>query len=195
MKAFWKKYKTIIISGAVILAVLAFAFLSGSNNDSTDTDETNNAPASFSEISDGAPDKPDLTKEQNAPAKTEKTCNISVSCGDIQNHLEDLDGDKKDIVPPDGVILSETTVSFKDGETAFDVLNSVLKTNRIQLEYSTAPAYGTVYIEGIANIYEFDCGETSGWVYSVNGEMPNYSSSMYKLCDGDSIEFYFSCER
>ena len=34
--------------------------------------------------------------------------------------------------------------------------------------------YNSVYIEGINNLYEFDCGELSGWMYKVNGWFPNY---------------------
>jgi hypothetical protein len=37
-----------------------------------------------------------------------------------------------------------------------------LQSRKIHLEFMTTPALGTVYIEGICNIYEFDCGELSG---------------------------------
>ena len=43
------------------------------------------------------------------------------------------------------------------------------------------------YIEGINNLYEFDCGEQSGWMYSVNGWFPNYGCSRYQLKDGDVV--------
>lgn len=32
--------------------------------------------------------------------------------------------------------------------------------------------YNSAYIEGINNLYEFDCGELSGWMYKVNGLVP-----------------------
>ena len=53
---------------------------------------------------------------------------------------------------------------------------------------------GTAYIEGINNIYEFSCGELSGWMYCVNGEYPNVGCSDYKIKDGDNIEWYYTCD-
>ena len=54
--------------------------------------------------------------------------------------------------------------------------------------------YNTAYIEGIANLYEFDCGELSGWMYRVNGEFPNVGCSLYKLKDGDTVEWVYTCD-
>ena len=35
-------------------------------------------------------------------------------------------------------------------------------------------------MEGINNLYEFSCGDLSGWIYSVNGSFPSISCSEYK---------------
>ena len=32
--------------------------------------------------------------------------------------------------------------------------------------------YNSYYVEGIGNLYEFDCGSESGWMYKVNGWFP-----------------------
>ena len=53
--------------------------------------------------------------------------------------------------------------------------------------------YSSVYVEGISNIYEFDCGDLSGWMYCVNGEFPNYGCSGYKVKPGDRIEWKYTC--
>ena len=53
--------------------------------------------------------------------------------------------------------------------------------------------YNSVYIEGIGNLYEFDCGELSGWLYKVNGKTPGCGCSQYTLKDGDVVEFMYSC--
>ena len=53
--------------------------------------------------------------------------------------------------------------------------------------------YNSVYIKGIANLYEFDCGELSGWFYKVNGEKPNFGCSQYKLKDDDKVEWVYTC--
>ena len=54
--------------------------------------------------------------------------------------------------------------------------------------------YNSHYIEGINNLYEFDCGELSGWMYSVNGWYPNYGCSRYQVQDGDVIEWHYTCD-
>ena len=88
--------------------------------------------------------------------------------------MDALDPAKAGFVPADGVILYPMTVEFQDGETVFDVLKRVCNTLGIQLEYSWTPMYDSYYIEGIHNLYEFDCGSESGWMYKVNGWFPNY---------------------
>lgn len=55
------------------------------------------------------------------------------------------------------------------------------------------PVFNSAYIEGIANIYELDCGELSGWMYSVNGSFPNYGCSKYTLTNNDKIEWVYTC--
>ena len=53
---------------------------------------------------------------------------------------------------------------------------------------------GGQYIEGINNLYEFDVGNTSGWMYKVNGWFPNYGCSRYQLQNGDVIEWVYTCD-
>ena len=55
------------------------------------------------------------------------------------------------------------------------------------------PVYHTAYIEGIANLYEFDCGSASGWVYTVNGEQPGVGCSDYAVHDGDTVIWHYTC--
>ena len=120
-------------------------------------------------------------------------CTISVDCSVILNHMEDLKETKKEFVPEDGCILAETEVSFKGGETVFDVLKQVCGEKNIHLASSYTPLYKSHYVEGINQIYEFDCGKNSGWMYSVNGTYPNYGCSSYKLKDGDKVEWKYTC--
>jgi hypothetical protein len=127
------------------------------------------------------------------PTPKTATCTISISCATLVGNSA-LDPDKAELVPPNGVILGETTVELNDGDSVFDVLKRVCREKGIQLEFTTSPVYATAYIEGIGNIYEFDAGELSGWVYSVNGEFPNYGSSNYTLTDGDVIKWCFTCD-
>ncbi len=85
-------------------------------------------------------------------------------------------------------------MSVSDGESVFDVLEKVTKQNSIHMEFSKTPAYNSVYVEGINNLYEFDCGDLSGWEYKVNGEFPSYGISLYKLRTGDVVELLYTCD-
>jgi len=122
------------------------------------------------------------------------TCTFSIECTSILNNLTDLEPEKLDILPSDGIIFPPQTVEFKEGESVFDLLQRVCRENGIHLETSMTPVYNTAYIEGINNIYEFDCGSLSGWVYRVNDWYPNYGCSRYCLSEGDIVEWRFTCD-
>lgn len=124
----------------------------------------------------------------------EKTCTISIRCDTILNNMSDLKDGKNKYVPSNGVILATSEIDFDEGETVFDVLKRACSLAGIQLEYSWTPMYNSYYIEGINNLYEFDCGEESGWMYKVNGWFPNYGCSSYTLKDGDAIVFCYTCK-
>lgn len=123
-----------------------------------------------------------------------QTCTLSVRCDTLLTNLDALDSEKAELVPEDGVIFPATEVTFYAGESVFDVLLRVMKENAIHLEFETTPLYQSAYIEGIHNLYEFDCGELSGWMYRVNGWFPNYGCSRYALQPGDSVEWVYTCD-
>ena len=85
-------------------------------------------------------------------------------------------------------------VSFQAGQSAFDVLQQVCRDKKLHMEFSDTPVYHSAYIEGIGNLYEFDCGAESGWMYAVNSWFPNYGCSQYTLQDGDVVEWVYTCE-
>ena len=155
----------------------------------------------------GSTEQPDTevpTTEQpgvQSPTTTEQpsedtvyTCTISINCSNILSNWDIFDKTKASCVPSDGWILREMTVEFKKGQTVFDVLKNVTRTRAIQMEYSFTALYGSYYIEGINNLYEFDCGELSGWEYCVNGKFPAFGCSKYVLKDGDKIEWKYTCD-
>ena len=76
----------------------------------------------------------------------------------------------------------------------FDVLQRVCRAQGIHMESNWTPAYNSAYIEGIGNLYEFDCGNLSGWMYSVNGVWPDYGCSGYTLRDGDTVVWSYTCD-
>ena len=129
--------------------------------------------------------------------KTEKNvseCTVLIECKTILNNYGKLKESKKEFVPNDGIILKETRVPFKNGETVFDVLKRICDENGIQLESSYTPAFGSYYVEGIGQIYQKDCGTKSGWTYCVNSVFPNMGSSSYVLKNGDKVEWHYTCD-
>lgn len=142
-----------------------------------------------------------ISKEMPKPVEPENanisgtasTCTLSVVCMTILDNLDRFDADKLVVLPQDGVILPAAVVTFYQGESVFNVLQREMKKAGIHMEFSAVPVYNSNYIEGIGNIYEFDCGELSGWVYKVNGLVPNYGCSRYQLQNGDIIEFVYTC--
>ena len=122
------------------------------------------------------------------------TCTISISCATVLNHMDWLDADKAEVVPEDGWILAPIAVTFYEGESVFNVLQRTCKQQGIPMEFVDTPVYNSAYIEGIHNLYEFDCGELSGWMYQVNGWFPNYGCSRYQLQDGDTISWVYTCD-
>lgn len=129
----------------------------------------------------------------NTATETKNQCTIAIDCKTILDNTEKLNSAKKSFVPSNGVILPTTTVTFNEGDTVIDVLKKVTRENGIQMEFEDNPVYGTAYVEGIGNLYEFDCGDLSGWEYCVNGWYPNYGCSNYVLENGDVILWRFTC--
>jgi len=121
-------------------------------------------------------------------------CTVSIACQTILDNLDWLDPEKVELVPEDGWILQPVTVSFSEGESVFDVLLRVCQQNSIHMEFKNTPLYNSAYIEGIANLYEFDCGNLSGWMYKVNDWFPNYGCSRYQVADGDVICWVYTCD-
>lgn len=138
---------------------------------------------------------PDNSAQENVQEEVQdiNVCTITIRCDTILDNLDNLDDGKEAYVPANGTILATSSVEFEDGETVFDVLNRVCEYAGIQIEYSWTPMYNSYYIEGINNLYEFDCGNESGWMYKVNGWFPNYGCSGYYLEDGDNIVWCYTC--
>lgn len=126
---------------------------------------------------------------------TEKTysCTMSVRCDTILDNMNLLDNEKWELIPNDAVIYPTQTVTFYDGESVFNVLQRAMKQAGIHFEFVNTPIYNSAYIEGINNIYVFDVGELSGWMYKVNGWFPSYGCSRYTLQAGDVIEWVYTC--
>lgn len=160
------------------------------------TQELNPETGKDKYLTDPVPEgKPLPIEPQDVKVGTmEYTCKLSISCATIMKNVDLCDPEKLELVPENGWILEPTVVTFYEGESVFNVLQRTCKQLGIHMEYMNTPIYNSAYIEGIHNLYEFDVGELSGWMYRVNDWFPNYGCSRYQLKDGDVINWVYTCD-
>ena len=160
--------------------------------------EKSEAAAVLSEEKPKTPGKEPELKEKNENkevlnAEKQFVCSFSVNCNTVLTNIDRLDPEKHSLIPSGGILYEREEVAFSEGDTVFDVLLREMTEAGIHMEFAKTPVYGNVYIEGIGNFYEFDCGELSGWMYRVNGVFPNYGCDGYKLTPGDKVEWVYTC--
>lgn len=157
----------------------------------TTTKETTAKPSTTKTQTTTKKKKITATKVKKKKKTDTVTCTVTVECKSILDHMDELKEGHEEFVPSDGYIIKNYTYKAKAGYTAYDALKSACNSNDIKLT-AQKTSYG-VYISGINNLDEFDCGKQSGWMYSVNGIMPNTTCGNVTVDDGDSIVFTYVC--
>lgn len=130
------------------------------------------------------------TPQQEEPEQTGNTVTLTIRCDTAVNNGMHLESKWAGIVPASGCILDTTTFEFEDGDTVFDVLCQARDKYKLHMQYTD----GGNYVQGINNLYEFDGGRWSGWMYCVNGWYPNYGCNVYRVQSGDAIEWNYTCD-
>lgn len=129
------------------------------------------APAEESVSEESAPPKEEPPMEEPpAPVPQEDRVSLSI-----------WDGEQ--------AILSEEWVVLQQEDTVFSVLQRVTRERGIQMEFSGRGTY--VYVQGMHQLYEFDRGPESGWIYMVNGQTVSKSAGAYPVKNGDVIVWRF----
>ncbi|SJZ50264.1 DUF4430 domain-containing protein [Eubacterium coprostanoligenes] len=157
----------------------------------TTTKETTAKPSTTKTQTTTKKKKITTTKVKKKKKTDTVTCTVTVECKSILDHMDELKEGHEEFVPSDGYIIKNYTYKAKAGYTAYDALKSACNNNDIKLT-AQKTSYG-VYISGINSLDEFDCGKQSGWMYSVNGIMPNTTCGNVTIDDGDSIVFTYVC--
>ena len=201
-----KKYLLYIIAALVVVGVLVAAWFVGMPKSAETlpdkdvkitTEETGNLYREETPAEEPEESKPaEITPEAVPDVQTETvdTVSLTVDCSDILGNMDSLKKEKHGLVPESGVIFSMSDIEITEGESVFDILKRALADSGVHLEFNLAPVTNSAYIEGIGNIYEFDCGERSGWKYSVNDEYPRVGCSDYKVKPGDKIVFVYKAK-
>lgn len=87
--------------------------------------------------------------------------------------------------------MEEKSVTVDEESTVYDAFIEALKGSGI-----TQKGASSGYIESMTKdgetLGEFERGEKSGWLYKVNGDLPDVGIKDYELEDGDDILFYYT---
>ena len=122
-------------------------------------------------------------------AEAEKV-RLTIQCTSILGSKDLWKDGLEEVIPPDGIFY-DGECGFSPGDSVYHILRNVCSEKDIPLDSQYTPVFGTYYIRGIGNLYEFDCGDESGWKYSVNGITPGEGSSSYFPRNGDYIVFFY----
>ncbi len=146
---------------------------------------------------DSKGEKPKTTLQKENDDKVTQTtsseinCSITIECKSILDNMDDLKPEHEKYVPKNGIMLDNYKATLKSKSTVYDLLKKAC--NDKGITYTAKDTMYSVYIAGINNIDEKDCGKGSGWKYRVNGSYPNISVDLKKLKDGDKVVFTYIC--
>ncbi|SFB18592.1 Ig-like domain (group 2) [Acetitomaculum ruminis DSM 5522] len=87
--------------------------------------------------------------------------------------------------------ITQTEVTVKEDDTVMELLKKILADNNYTFEGSDSYISSITTPEGL-KLAEKDNGEMSGWMYSVNGEIPGVYANQYKLKAGDVVQWFYS---
>ncbi len=114
---------------------------------------------------------------------------IAIDCKTILQNKDKAEAGLIDnkLIPSDGIILKESTVDIFEKDNVLTVLKRICKQNKIHIDADSS------YVKAINHIYEMSVGESSGWLYFVDGLQPNVGANHYKLKGGEKIVFAYTC--
>ena len=91
------------------------------------------------------------------------------------------------------VWLPAKSVTVKDGATVYHAFVKALEGTGITQE-GAADGYVRSITKDGRTLAEFTLGKNSGWLYQVNGTLPNVSLTQKALAAGDAITFYYTAD-
>lgn len=144
------------------------------------TEKSTKTPAETVPAATQTNPSPEVPKTQTVSLSV--TCHNAIAYGLLDN--PNFQG----VVPENGVYFDNGAVEFTAGESVLTVLKRCLKSQKIVYAIGSDG-----YVKSIGGLAERDCGAQSGWLYKVNGELPNVSCKYYTLQAGDCVEFVYTC--
>ena len=114
---------------------------------------------------------------------------IAIECKTILQNMDKAEPGLIDnkLIHSDGIILKDSAVDIFEKDNVLTVLKRICKQNKIHIDADSS------YVKAINHIYEMSVGESSGWLYFVDGLQPNVGANQYKLKGGEKIVFAYTC--
>ena len=154
-------------------------------------EETPQESAAPDETETPEPSETPEPTETPAPTPEAQTVTVTIVCHTALQS-DKLPEGVRAVLPAGGVLL-QRTVTLESGDTVWTVTQRACREAGVSLEANYAAGQGAVYVEGIGQLYEFDCGEGSGWIYKVNGAAPGVGCDAYPLKAGDAVVWASTC--
>ena len=164
----------ILITFLVIISMLSACTATGAN-----TPETSQEQAADTETSSAA--SAETLIQMTEPVQD--TVILSIECSNAAK--AGMSG-----VPSDGVLLSLREVVMLEGDTVWDILSRVCDEEGIVLVKKGSGK--SVLVTGISGLTPISA--KSGWIYSVNGEIPMVGASAYAVKNGDVISWHYTMD-
>ncbi|MDY5704484.1 MAG: DUF4430 domain-containing protein [Lachnospiraceae bacterium] len=134
----------------------------------------------------------DASKASEATAPVQIKVSIEISCSRVAgaNASRIQDESKRSHVESlnNGEILS-ANVTMMPNQSVYDALVKATQAAGVELGARNSN-FGT-YVYEIDNLREKDAGPNSGWMYSVNGAVPQKSAAAYYPKEGDTIQWFY----
>ena len=146
------------------------------------------------ELSAGDPSDPSQTNPQ--PVK--KTPGKATGTGSVETPAEPSESAKDikvgiEIKGLNGSWINISDCEIKSGSAVYHLLKDVAAQNGITVE-----GLNKGYVKSMTykneTLSEYGNGQNSGWLYYVNGELPQVGINDYVLKDGDKVEFRYTVD-
>lgn len=95
------------------------------------------------------------------------------------------------IRPDVGYWMKNKYVTVDEGATVYHAFIKALEGSGIAQEGAESGYVSSMTYQG-RTLGEFTLGENDGWLYKVNGELPDVGLTSYEIEDGDSILWYYT---
>ena len=160
----------------------------GNTSSSSNKDSTKEDPPKKSDSKEKESSGDDQPKQKDEPKETPTEESEPDSQPEKNNMIV-----HSIVISDSEVPLPPTEMEIEDGDTVLDALIKITKKHQIQMDYRGGQG-ATAYVEGMDNVYEFDRGPGSGWMYRVNGIFPDRSAGIVPLLPGDRVEWLYTTD-